>query len=163
MGLKGFQPRNKIWVGRKHKPDTILKMRDGRNKKSDKQKKNISQKMKGKPAWNKGGTSALKGKFGSLHPMWKGGVSPEKIKLRQSTDGQLWRKSIFIRDDFTCQKYGVRGGKLIAHHINNFEDYPEVRFALDNGITLSEKAHKEFHKKYGRRNNTREQLMEFLQ
>lgn len=33
---------------------------------------------------------------------------------------------------------------------------------LDNGITLSKKAHKEFHKIYGRKNNTKEQLEEFL-
>jgi len=33
---------------------------------------------------------------------------------------------------------------------------------IDNGITLSEKAHREFHKKYGIKNNTNEQLEEFL-
>jgi len=33
---------------------------------------------------------------------------------------------------------------------------------LRNGITLSKKAHNEFHKKYGKRNNTPEQLNEFL-
>ena len=32
----------------------------------------------------------------------------------------------------------------------------------DNGITLSKKAHKEFHAKYGKTNNTKEQLQEFL-
>ena len=32
----------------------------------------------------------------------------------------------------------------------------------DNGITLSEKTHKEFHKKYCKKNNTREQLDEFI-
>jgi len=37
------------------------------------------------------------------------------------------------------------------------------RFAIDNGITLSKKSHKEFHDKYGQENNTREQLIQFLE
>jgi hypothetical protein len=45
---------------------------------------------------------------------------------------------------------------------NNFAEFPELRTSIENGITLSEKAHKEFHKKYGFRNNTKEQLQEFL-
>ena len=61
-----------------------------------------------------------------------------------------------------CQKYGTRGEKLHPHHILNFSDHPELRFAIDNGIILSEKAHKEFHKKYGFNNNTKGQLIEFL-
>jgi len=51
---------------------------------------------------------------------------------------------------------------LRAHHINNFAEFSELRFAIDNGITLSEKAHIEFHKKYGFKNNTKEQLYEFI-
>ena len=93
---------------------------------------------------------------------WKGGITPKNQKIRQSFESKLWRKTIFERDNFICQKYGIKGGELAAHHINNFADFPELRFAIDNGITLSKKAHQEFHKKYGTKNNTREQLKEFL-
>jgi hypothetical protein len=93
--------------------------------------------------------------------MNKGKRSANKID-RQSLEYKLWRKSCFERDNFICQKTGQIGGKLVVHHINNFADFPELRFAIDNGITLSEKAHKEFHKKYGQRNNTKGQLEEFL-
>ena len=75
---------------------------------------------------------------------------------------RLWREAVFARDNWTCQKYGIKGGRLHPHHIKNFSEYPELRFAVDNGITFSEKAHKEFHKKYGIKNNTKEQLEEFL-
>lgn len=96
------------------------------------------------------------------HPNWKGGINPVNDTIRKSLEYKLWHKACLERDDFTCQKTGQRGGKLRVHHINNFADFPELRFAIDNGITLSLEAHKEFHKKYGFKNNTREQLEEFL-
>lgn len=99
---------------------------------------------------------------GSKSHLWKGGVTPINFKIRNSLDYTLWRESVFIRDNYICQKYKISGGKLVAHHIQNFAQYPELRFAIDNGITLSKKAHKEFHKKYGKKNNTKEQLLEFL-
>jgi len=102
-------------------------------------------------------------RLGKKNPNWKGGLSRSANKIiRQSREYIFWRKVCFERDNFTCQKTKVSGGKLVVHHINNFADFPELRFEIDNGITLSEKSHKEFHKKYGSRNNTREQLLEFL-
>ena len=103
-------------------------------------------------------SEAHKGEKGSN---WKGGVTPENKTIRRSIEYRLWREAVFARDNWTCQKYGVKGGKLHPHHIQNFSQYPELRFAIDNGITLSEEAHKEFHKKYGSTNNTREQLEEY--
>lgn len=99
---------------------------------------------------------------GEKHYNWKGGITPIHTQIRMSFEYKLWKKSVFERDDFTCQKYRTRGGELIAHHINNFSDFPELRFAIDNGITLSEKAHREFHKKYGMKNNTKGQLEEYI-
>ena len=90
------------------------------------------------------------------------GLSTESEKIRKSIEFRLWREAIFARDNWTCQKTKIKGGKLHPHHIQNFAQYPELRFAIDNGITSSEKAHKEFHEKYGNHNNTREQINEFL-
>jgi hypothetical protein len=94
--------------------------------------------------------------------LWKGGITPINIKIRRGIEYRLWRESVFARDNWTCQKYGIRGRKLIPHHIKNFSDFPELRFAIDNGITLSERAHREFHKKYGFKNNNDIQLKEYL-
>jgi hypothetical protein len=114
---------------------------------------NMSRSHTGKPCpWNAGEKSAR----------WKGGITTTNVIIKTSPEYIAWRKSVFVRDSFTCQKYNTKGGKLCAHHINNFADFPELRLAIDNGITLSEKAHKEFHKKYGKKNNTKEQLEEFL-
>jgi len=104
-------------------------------------------------------SEAHKGKNGSN---WKGGITLENCKIRSSIQYRLWRESVFARDSWTCQKTGQKGGLLRCHHIQNFAQFPELRFAIDNGITLSNRAHKEFHKKYGIKNNTKEQLEEFL-
>jgi hypothetical protein len=114
---------------------------------------------KGMTPWNKGLVGFM---AGEKNARWAGGVSTEREKNRHTVEMRLWRKSVLERDNFTCQKYGVNGGWLQVHHINNFSYYPELRTAIDNGITLSEKAHKEFHQLYGRYNNTKEQINEFL-
>ena len=101
-------------------------------------------------------------RIGCLGSNWQGGKTTENKKIRNNIDSRLWREAVFARDNFTCQKTGIRGGKLNAHHILNFSQYPELRFAIDNGITLSDDAHKEFHKIYGTKNNNLEQLTEFL-
>jgi len=99
---------------------------------------------------------------GSNGSNWKGGITPENKRVRRGIEFRLWREAVFTRDNWTCQKYGIRGGKLHPHHIQNFSDHKELRFSIDNGVTLSDKAHREFHHIYGTKNNTKEQLEEFL-
>ena len=114
---------------------------------------------KGQTAWNK----RKKGFIPSeKHWNWKGGITPENLKIRNSLEIKLWRKAVFERDNFTCMKTEIKGGNLQAHHINNFADFPELRTSISNGITFCRNCHKLFHSKYGRKNNTKEQLEEFL-
>ena len=93
--------------------------------------------------------------LGEKSHFWKGGITKESELIRKGIDFRLWREAVFARDNWICQKTGIKGGKLHPHHIQNFAQFPELRFAIDNGITLSEQAHKEFHKKYGFKNNTK--------
>ena len=104
-----------------------------------------------------------KGKKGIRRIRRKSYLISEYEELRKCSDYKLWHKAVLERDNFTCQKCGQHGGKLNIHHINNFAEFPELRFALDNGITLCEKCHKKFHRIYSERNNTKEQLNEFLE
>jgi len=103
-----------------------------------------------------------KSRKGKNSHFWKGGITSESKIIRTSVEYKIWRKAIFEKDNFTCQKCEQKGGDLVVHHINNFADFSELRFAIDNGIVLCKKCHIEFHKKYGRHNNTKEQLKEFL-
>ena len=103
-----------------------------------------------------------KSRTGEQNNMWKGGITAENDTIRTSIEMKLWKKACLERDNFTDQKTGIRGGDLVVHHINNFADFPELRTSIENGIVLSKESHNLFHKKYGKRNNTREQLYEFL-
>jgi len=53
----------------------------------------------------------------------------------------LWRNSVFERDNYTCQKCGVKNCYLEAHHKKSWAKYPKLRYILTNGITLCKKCH----------------------
>ena len=74
----------------------------------------------------------------------------------------IWRTGVYGRDYFACQKCIQKGVYLNAHHVENYSINKKLRFDVDNGITFCLCCHKKFHKIYGRKNNTREQLEEFL-
>ena len=99
---------------------------------------------------------------GQKHFNWKGGISPINNQIRGSMKYKDWNRDVYLRDNYTDQKTGKRGGNLVAHHILNFSSHPELRFDVNNGITLSKESHNEFHKIYGKINNTKEQLLEFI-
>ena len=78
---------------------------------------------------------------GEKHWNWKGGITPINEKIRKSDKYKQWRKAVFIRDNYTCQKCKARNGNgkrivLHADHIKPFALFPELRFALNNGRTL---------------------------
>lgn len=74
---------------------------------------------------------------------WKGGVTSEIKRIRNLHEYQTWRKSIFERDDYQCKNCLIRGAYLEAHHIKKFSEHPELRFDLNNGITLCKQCHKQ--------------------
>ncbi|MCP6727612.1 MAG: HNH endonuclease [Patescibacteria group bacterium] len=82
---------------------------------------------------------------GRKHWNWKGGITPEKKRLRSIAKYQIWRNAVFLRDDFTCQRCGI-GRYLEAHHKKSVRDYPELIFKIDNGMTLCPPCHTEVDK-----------------
>lgn len=96
--------------------------------------------------WNKG----LKG-YNSDYPRseeWRINISNALKKKgksdydrRTDINWKIWRAKIFKRDNWTCQTCGQRGGKLNAHHIRDWKNYPKLRYNLDNGITLCLECH----------------------
>ena len=80
------------------------------------------------------------------HPKWRGGDIDRPQKERYSPKYIEWRNAVFMRDDYTCQFCGQKGGKINAHHIKHFAKYPQLRTVLSNGITLCEQCHKAVHR-----------------
>jgi len=72
---------------------------------------------------------------------------------RNAPEYKDWRKAVYIRDDYTCQKCGTKGGQLNAHHIKSYIAHKDLRLSLENGVTLCISCHKAEHKKRGRSRN----------
>ena len=91
------------------------------------------------------------------------GISKTYKNRHHSLEYRNWRRTVFIRDEFTCQKCGKKHIYLEAHHIKPFILYPKLRLNINNGITFCKNCHlKKFHKIYGFKNNNQKQLNEFL-
>jgi len=123
------------------------------------QKKKISDTLKkgystGKIVhWNLGKTFLQK----ENHPNWKGGITPVSSSVRNSIQYKDWRKSIFERDNYTCQLCNLYGGKLAVDHypitfaeilhknnISSIEDaiLCDAFWDISNGRTLCLECHK---------------------
>ena len=130
---------------------------------SDEYRKKISEKMKeqyrtGIRKVHPGFAVANKKRphlSGDKSPLWRGGLTPLRKKIRGSMEYRIWRESVFKRDDFKCVKCGISGSKspLNADHIIPFSvllrefaigsiDY-ESLFDTDNGQTLCVPCHKQ--------------------
>lgn len=81
------------------------------------------------------------GNSGSNNGSWKGGISPEVHRIRNSAAYQKWRKQVIKRDREMCvwchSKY-----QLQADHIQSFKLHPELRFDVNNGRTLCFPCHR---------------------
>lgn len=112
IGLKslGKQPM----LGKKHSLKTILLFREQRKKWWDDpefRKKSLENRVK---------------MFGNKNPMWKGGITPIIMRVRQSESYNKWRLTVYKKDKFKCQACGYQHQKgkkrkvLDADHIIPF-------------------------------------------
>lgn len=96
---------------------------------------------------------------------WNKGINTTGIPLhkyrRKWKDYKVFREACMIRDNYTCQKTGSKTD-LVVHHIKPYLEYPHLAVSVENGITLSQEAHRDFHKRYGKKGNTLLQIEEFI-
>ncbi len=98
---------------------------------------------------------------GKNHYCWKGGITPLTEEIRKCFKYHQWRLDVFTKDDFTCQKCGLKGVYLHGHHIRKFaeilEEYKiktletalncEELWNTNNGKSLCKKCHNKIKKK----------------
>lgn len=147
-------------VGYKVPPEVLSKRNATRHKYGwikdmDSFKKKVSNTLKGrKILWADKISQSNFGKHSN--PRNIVGLTPLNQMIRSLTEYELWRKTIFIRDDYTCQNCKERGGILEAHHIEalsnlirkfnitKWEDSINCSriWDINNGITLCRECHK---------------------
>jgi len=86
---------------------------------------------------------------GAGNPNWRGGVSRDR---HCGDEYKKWRSDIFQRDNWTCQTCGARSSVgnqvyLEAHHIKSWIKYKELRYEVNNGVTLCKECHNLIHRK----------------
>jgi hypothetical protein len=117
---------------------------------------NSGQFPEGIEPWNKGKTDVytyeqlkrisegtkLKTPRGPNNHAWKGGIS---IRAKE------WCKTVLERDDHVCQLCGRLPGsmRIHTHHIKPKRTHPELRYDVNNGITLCNSCHATTHQRPG--------------
>ena len=76
----------------------------------------------------------------------------EKNRIRNSTEGGVWKRAVLKRDGNRCTICGRKEEHMEVDHIKGFVKYPLLRFVVTNGRTLCEwcakRKHKETTKEY---------------
>lgn len=171
--------------GRRLRPESIIKRTETRRKNGFWKDKKLTAEKKSKTlkiSWTKEKREKQSKKMqkysrryseekkGEKSHLWKGGVYSKNKTIRKQMDFRLWRKAVFERDNYTCQKCNIRNKtglgrtvELHPHHIFNFSEYESLRFDTDNGITLCKECHNNFHNIFGRKENNLRQIKIFIE
>ncbi len=70
-------------------------------------------------------------------------ASLSKIE-RCSEKAAEWRNAVFQRDEYSCKDCGKKG-HIQAHHIKSWAVHPELRYNINNGVTLCLLCHAKRH------------------
>ena len=125
--LKEWRRSHNPWAGRKHSRESKAKQSVAKKGKKHNLRQRIAQSARLQ------GVSVEK---------WQGFASSETARLKVSSEYKTWRRQVFERDNWTCQKCGKHNGRLHPHHIKPKSRYPKLLFDVSNGVTLCKECHR---------------------
>ena len=134
--------------GKKHKLETIEKIRSNRHTEEAKRKVGLASKgnkyrlgTKQTEEWKRKNGERMRGE---RNPRWikDRTIAMEKHRLRGTQEWTTWRSAVFERDMYTCQECGDSGVYLEPHHITPLKVDIKKVFDVNNGITLCRPCHK---------------------
>lgn len=144
--LRGKMPKNIDLVagwnsGMKWTPEQRRKLTEARRNMSVEWRRNIGESKKGIISPNRG--KKFPQYSGENHPFWiSDRTKLAKKQERNDTAYAEWRKNVWIRDGFKCKiSNGDCSGRIEAHHILNWSEFVELRYEINNGITLCHAHH----------------------
>lgn len=149
-GLKtGLVPRTAFKKGYMPTLETILKRKITRAgyKHTQKTIEKIRQGNLGNISYIKGKTYAEVGRKvktkGENHYRWISDRTQIKHQEdRNNPEYKQWRMKVWLRDNWKCKIANQDcGGRIEVHHILGFTAYPELRYEINNGITLCHAHH----------------------
>ena len=92
---------------------------------------------KGSIPWNKG--KKVLATSGKNNYQWK----EDRTQIvdywteRNNSEYRYWRKQIWYRDGYKCKILNADcGGRIEVHHILGWKSHPELRYKINNGISL---------------------------
>jgi len=160
---KNSEGKNNIFYGKHHTEESKQKISMNSGMKNDpKAREKVSVALSGRrltqEVRNKISIAMKKRVKQGIHNFWKGGISRDYQKLNHSlrnTDWRIWRERVFERDDYTCQRCGIRSGNgkavyLEPHHKITVKECVDeglynLIYDVDNGLTLCRSCHKQVH------------------
>lgn len=143
-GMKGLTNAGSFKKGIKKHPKAGMKKGFKKGSMPDEWKTKISLGRKGKDISSQGQIKRAKA-IPRKEKHWKW-IEDRSLLSKKQERGDYayaeWRRNVWLRDNFKCKiANNDCVGRIEAHHILSWRDYPELRYQVNNGITLCHAHH----------------------